>query len=143
MIFDAKTNIAKITDFGESLMINKEQDFENPVMIYKTGIISIGTAGYKAPEMIKIDCKHWYNYKVDVFSFGSLCFELITTEFVSGKKELKNYQSLKEHEHITLIPDDCPDKFGQLIYECWQFNANKRPTFDKIIQDLESMIKQK
>jgi len=137
LIFDDKT---KITDFGESLLIDSDKQFENPTIIDKK---SIGTAGYKAPEMININAKNGYNYKVDVFSFGSLCFELITTQFVSGKKELKNYQSLKESEHITLIPDDCQENFGQLIYECWQFNADKRPTFDKIVKDLESIIGQK
>lgn len=140
LIFNGKTKTAKVTDFGESVLIDGKRDFENPGFI---DIKSIGTAGYKAPEMIKINIKTGYNYKIDVFSFGSLCFELLTKQFVSGKKELKNYQSLMDFEQITLIPDNCPDAFGMLIYHCWKFNADQRPTFTKIIQDLQSMTTSK
>jgi len=141
LIFDGKSRSMKITDFGESLLIDSDKDFENPGFMTDMKCKFIGTAGYVAPEIIKIDRKTGYNYKVDVFGFGSLCFELFTKQFVSGKKELKNYQSLMDFEQITLIPEDCPDAFGTLIYECWQFDADKRPTFDKIVKDLQSMIK--
>merc|ERR1712113_971799 len=64
----------KITDFGESILIDTDcYNFSE----YKLFDV-VGTDGYKAPEIIQIDAVKGYNYKIDVFSFGTICYELYT-----------------------------------------------------------------
>eukprot|EP01084_Bolivina_argentea_P199660 341608_1 len=136
LLFD---NCTKITDFGESIMIDDNKDFEQATVMDSR---SIGTAGYKAPEMIKIGI-YGYNYKIDVFSFGSLCYELLTRKFVSGQKYLTHYNYLYNGEHCLLIPEDCPEQYGSLLYDSWKLNVSKRPNFKNIVQRLELMIESK
>ena len=37
------------------------------------------------------------------------------------------------------IPSKTPDQFAWLMKKCWDWNANKRPSFKEIIKDLERM----
>ena len=42
----------------------------------------------------------------------------------------------------VLIPDDCPDAFGQLLWECWQFEPDERPNFSQIVLKLAQMLEE-
>merc|ERR1712216_913138 len=77
---------------------------------------SVGTPAYHAPELLaNLNADKYgmrrYNFKVDVFAFGTLCFEVLTQEMVTGKKQLKRYEELEEGNHVELISDDCPPDF--------------------------------
>ena len=39
------------------------------------------------------------------------------------------------------IPKDIPKHWTRLIQSCWQEKASKRPTFDKIVKQLEEWKK--
>eukprot|EP01084_Bolivina_argentea_P303920 524818_1 len=86
----------KITDFGASVLADCEKvdDCESFEEFKLTE--PIGTNGYKAPEVVRVDVKKGYNYKIDVFSFGCICYELWTKQFVSGIQYLTRYEHLKE-----------------------------------------------
>ena len=90
-----------VTDFGESLLIDADDDFETPTIRDKN---SVGSAAYKAPEIIQINRSNGlalYNYKVDVFSFGSMCYEVYSKAFVSGEASLKEYEQMQSNEWVV------------------------------------------
>jgi len=136
---------AKITDFGESFLVDKNENWKKPNITEK---MIVGSAGYKAPEMLIADdlmkkkkgkfTNNDYNYKVDVFAFGSVCFETLTRQMASGQSVLKSWVELEENNQLDLIPCDCPPEFGQIMYECWSFNPKERPEFSTIVEDLKS-----
>eukprot|EP01084_Bolivina_argentea_P303919 524817_1 len=133
----------KITDFGAGVIVEGDKDdcFEQ-YKLYEP----IGTSGYMAPEVVNVCVKHkqgntcsveqGYNYKIDVFSFGCICYEFWTKKFVSGIQYLTRYEHLKEDLHLDLVPSECPDEFQDVITLCWQFNPEKRPPFDGVIEML-------
>ena len=58
--------MAKLADFGSSLMLRNEQDF---------GSKQIGTMGYFAPEILRGE---HYGTKADIYSLGALLYALLT-----------------------------------------------------------------
>ena len=49
--------------------------------------LKCGTPGYCAPEILR---GHSYSYKADIFSLGSLFFNLLTGRFLFNGKDLKD-----------------------------------------------------
>eukprot|EP00483_Globobulimina_turgida_P011515 UN11537 len=96
----------------------------------------VGTEGYKSPEIIQIDSSLGYNYKVDVFSFASICYELYTRKYMSAIQCLRSFKHLKYNLHQTLIPKNSPKELSRLLSDCWQFDAEKRPNFADIMDRL-------
>lgn len=43
-----------------------------------------------------------------------------------------------KNERLT-IPSSCPRSFAELLHQCWEADAKKRPSFKQIISILESM----
>lgn len=93
--------------------------------------IGVGTNKYMAPEIIAEE--DYYNEKVDVYSFGVLCFFVLSggelpkiklSEILSGKK--------------AEIPSSFSDFSKSLISNCWNFEAKDRPSFSDIVSLMES-----
>ncbi|KAJ4905387.1 Integrin-linked protein kinase family [Raphanus sativus] len=123
----------KVADFGISklLVVKKKDKKDRPV----TSLDS--SWRYMAPEVYR---NEEYDTKVDVFSFA-----LILQEMIEGfvpfhlKEETEVPKAYIEDERP---PFNAPAKsypFGlrELIQECWDSEASKRPTFREIISALE------
>ncbi|CAN7135077.1 unnamed protein product, partial [Brassica rapa subsp. narinosa] len=123
----------KVADFGISklLVVKKTDKKDRPI----TSLDS--SWRYMAPEVYR---NEEYDTKVDVFSFG-----LILQEMIEGfvpfhmKEETEVPKAYIEDERP---PFNAPAKsypFGlrELIQECWDSEASKRPTFREIISTLE------
>ncbi|KNA17299.1 hypothetical protein SOVF_081190 [Spinacia oleracea] len=82
--------------------------------------------------------KHKYSEKADVYSFGMLCFELLTGKVpfedghLQGDKMSRN---IKAGER-PLFPFALPKYLGNLTKRCWQTNPTQRPAFSSICRIL-------
>ncbi|CDY49253.1 BnaA09g55320D [Brassica napus] len=123
----------KVADFGVSklLVVKKTVKKDRPVTSLDSSL------RYMAPEVYR---NEEYDTKVDVFSFA-----LILQEMIEGyvpfhlKEETEVPKAYVEGERP---PFNAPAKsypFGlrELIQECWDNEASKRPTFREIISVLE------
>jgi hypothetical protein len=126
----------KIADFG--LTKTKEAS-----RTYKDQTTNLGTSKYMAPEMISfvINEKGEFNpTKADVYSFGIMCFEILTGQSAFG--EIKNWRAFKKDvkENGNFRPDlqqgSGPLRLESLIERCWDDDRHSRPDFDRICTEL-------
>jgi len=126
----------KLFDFGLSRMLEGASSYSDKVykMSGKTGSLR-----YMAPEVVN---KHPYNYKVDVYSFGIILWELSSNK--------KSFLGISEDDfmdnvvHGTKRPSpmnkNWPKKLIELMNACWDVDCTSRPTFLKIVNFLDTII---
>eukprot|EP00668_Euglena_longa_P019955 GGOE01024807.1.p1 GENE.GGOE01024807.1~~GGOE01024807.1.p1 ORF type:complete len:739 (+),score=183.86 GGOE01024807.1:38-2254(+) len=133
--------VAKVADFDYAVVVR------NPTA--KTSGIC-GTPGYMAPEVV-MDKEYWT--AVDVFSFGSLMYEVthkrhpFSLEVSQHVDEIRRptdfahrcAQLVKEGARPALDPHCCPAKMRALIRDCWAQDPHQRPTMLKVIDRLATM----
>jgi serine/threonine protein kinase len=123
LLIDRRNRI-RICDFGRAMIEN----------CFRTGrpASSIGSAAYLSPES-------WEGVKatkkVDVFAFGLIVYEILTGECVFGK-DLKEEEIRERKKYRPEIPGSVPIGVAKLIRECWSDYPDRRPTFDKIYEEL-------
>ena len=97
-----------------------------------------GSLRYMAPEVVN---KQPYNYKVDVYSFGIVFWEIL-----SGKKA---FLGIPEEQFLSLVVagnkrlsmnKTWPIKVIDMMEKCWDVDMTRRPTFSKIIQVLDEVL---
>lgn len=112
---------AKICDFG--LIRTKSKD---PM----TGLV--GTAPWMAPEVLL--SSPYYDEKVDVYSFGILLWELVTSmRPYEGEDFTKVTIEILENNKRPIIPDNIAPNLRILIEKCWDRDPEKRPSFHQIV----------
>jgi leucine-rich repeat kinase 2 len=114
---------AKLSDYGISTYVTAAGTSQD-----------IGTAGYKAPELLKAKTsKMPYTNKVDIYSLGIVLFELITnghTPFeelspLERDKAIEENRFIKNPAYYGCAP--WPDMYD-MIEHCLQYIPSKRPT---------------
>jgi serine/threonine protein kinase len=122
---------AKVADFGLSQTKQKS-------MTYSNQTLNQGTTRWMAPEMIKNGNEDdevepegeevlKYPFKVDVYSFGMVCFEILFGDVpfpTSTPKEVKRMVLRGERPEL---PDVCPERLRCLIEACWRPEPYERP----------------
>jgi len=76
---------------------------------------------------------------MDVYSFGTICWELFTgTLPLKGKTEIASNLN-KQEVTIDLpeIPINVPSDISAMITSCWKLNPEDRPTFVHCVSLLE------
>lgn len=120
---------AKICDFG---MVRIKQ---NAPM---TGLI--GTPHWMAPEVFM--SIPTYNEKVDVFSYGILLWELLTSDMpYNGMKQVDITIGVTNGTLRPPFPPGPTTPLMQLIEKCWAQDPNDRPTMKQVVDDLENSSK--
>ena len=125
----------KLFDFGLARILEDAPSYSDKtyVMSGKTGSLR-----YMAPEVVN---KQPYNYKVDVYSFGIILWEIL-----SGKK---SFQGLSEEQFLSSVVagnkrptmnKSWPNKIIDLMEKCWDADMTRRPTFSKVIQILDDVL---
>lgn len=115
----------KISDFGLSKIIDDENNK------LRSGFK--GTYAYSSPEMFD----NIYSKAGDVYAFGIIVYEIIT-----GNPPYVNISPFQLLAQVSsgIRPEfkfDIPKCYRKLIESCWSNNAEKRPTFEEIVQELK------
>lgn len=128
----------KLFDFGLAKELKASKRYMDGTYLLTA---NTGSRRYMAPE---VACHERYNLSVDVFSFGILLWELCTLQ--------KPFDGFTENQHMNLVvkrgyrPSMEELRFGwgegvkELMRECWDVAAYKRPSFQKVVERLEDMI---
>jgi serine/threonine protein kinase len=115
---------ALISDFGTAC----RQSYDT------TLTADTGTVHYAAPEMFYED--RGCTTKVDVFSFGSILFEILLEKPVVGRSVL-TFPIMREllAGRMPPVPEACGARMQNLIQRCWSMRPELRPSFDAIIRE--------
>ncbi|XP_077978736.1 mitogen-activated protein kinase kinase kinase 20-like [Glandiceps talaboti] len=119
--------IIKLCDFGASRFMGST-----------TKMSLAGTFPWMAPEVIQ---SLPVSETADTFSYGVVLWELLTREVPF--KGLEGIQVawivVDKNERLT-VPTSCPRLFADLMQQCWDEDAKKRPSFPEILARLEQML---
>lgn len=112
-----------------------------------------GTSVWMAPELIEFNNHNEdrvrspdsakslkYPYACDVYSFGMVCYEVLTgqepfSSHVGGRVQLKH--KIKEEYVRPDIPEGYPKALTSLIQNCWNSNPIQRPKIEGICKELK------
>ncbi|XP_051705372.2 mitogen-activated protein kinase kinase kinase 20 isoform X2 [Oryctolagus cuniculus] len=122
----AADGVLKICDFGASRFHN-----------HTTHMSLVGTFPWMAPEVIQ---SLPVSETCDTYSYGVVLWEMLTREVpFKGLEGLQVAWLVVEKNERLTIPSSCPRSFAELLHQCWEADAKKRPSFKQIIAILESM----
>ena len=101
-----------------------------------------GTLGIMPPEALQTVPK--YDTKLDIFSFGILILHTVNQKFplaceVSRAKKKGELQIAKRQEAIGKLDKHC---LHGLVIQCLQDEPSKRPTMEKMRNELQKLSKQ-
>ena len=97
-----------------------------------------GSLRYMSPEVVN---HHTYNYKVDVYSFGIVLWEILSDK--------KAFQGMTEEQFLLLVVagnkrptmnKTWPKEVIDLMKKCWDADMRRRPAFSKIIRVLDEVL---
>ncbi|XP_041966330.1 tyrosine-protein kinase CSK-like [Alosa sapidissima] len=116
-------NIAKVSDFGLTKEASSKQDTAKlPVK-------------WTAPEALR---EKKFSTKSDVWSYGILLWEIYSFGRVPYPKiALKDVVPQVEKGYVMTPPDGCPAPVYEVMKLCWTLNADTRPSFRKLREQLE------
>lgn len=124
--------IMKIADFGLARDI---QDTE----YYRKNTNGRLPIKWMAPESLQ---EKFYDSQSDVWSFGVLLWEIMTF----GEQPYPNIMSAEELYSYLITgqrmekPTRCSLNIYMLMRQCWHFDANVRPTFGEIVENLDKIL---
>jgi serine/threonine protein kinase len=130
----------KITDFGLSSQVVKEDVYTNK---HTFPSINFGTSLWRAPELWEFVLHgfstYGYSAKVDIFSFGMTCYEILT-----GNKPWNGMSISKLHRHVMvghrpMLPLNIGGKLSDVIQDCWNLDPTRRPTTTEICARLDEI----
>ncbi|KAG0589488.1 hypothetical protein KC19_1G023700 [Ceratodon purpureus] len=135
---------AKITDFG----LSKTKDRS---IRYSQQSPNTGTSKWMAPEIIRLDASYQestsrneevpsYPKKGDVYSFGMVCYEILTGDEPFPNELARNVKKKVLNGERPNLPDHCPLELKVLIQECWDQDPTARPSFDVICLKLKHVM---
>ncbi|XP_010555207.1 PREDICTED: serine/threonine-protein kinase STY46 [Tarenaya hassleriana] len=125
-----ENEMVKVADFGVARV--KAQ----------TGVMTAETGTYRwmAPEVIE---HKPYDHKADVFSFGIVIWELLTSKLpYEYLTPLQAAVGVVQKGLRPTIPKNTHPKIGELLERCWQQDPELRPDFSEILGILQHIAKE-
>lgn len=125
----------KIFDFGLCVAVRAQRDRTEQYRL--TG--NTGTLRYMAPEVV---LGRSYNQTVDAYSFGILIWQIAT-----GKVPFREMGKKPYFDRVVVggqrpkLDPAWPSGFNNLLKACWHEDKHLRPTFQKICNDLEVLLR--
>lgn len=121
-----------ITDFNLSKLCEKGQSMNQSMFG--------GTPLYMAPEIIR---KDKYDFKVDVYAFGILMYEVLTGEYIF--KDIINlgtqyfYSEIARGNYQPKFDNSIKKEFQKMIENCLSYDPQKRPPFAELYNKLSNI----
>ncbi|KAH9558619.1 hypothetical protein CY35_06G017200 [Sphagnum magellanicum] len=135
---------AKVADFGLSRIKELSCTYSNLTM-------DLGTTRWMAPELFRDSEDHnvgpsspskslKYHFKVDVYSFGMVCYEILT-----GCVPFFNFKLMDLRKRIKDglrpdMPEQCPEQLSTLVQACYHRDPKARPSFPDICVELRHIM---
>lgn len=130
------SGIVKIIDFGLARVVDNTSPNSNEVFEMSG---ETGSLRYMAPEVAS---GKPYNHKVDIYSFGMILWELVAYQKpFDGMNRDQFYERVVHGGFRPEITKKFPEDLADVIQRCWSTEAEKRPNFDQIIEELEEILK--
>ena len=130
--------VVKVADLGCTKLVPRITEGPENVR----GTKAVGTALFRAPEIIRGED---YGASVDVYSYGITLWEIQTArrpyfdQLQLGVPVRDVVDRVVKEDLRPKFPTYCDKDMQELTQSCWQTIPLRRPTFDKIIHELESM----
>lgn len=123
---------AMICDFGLSRSSNKTQTTDLAA--------AVGVASFLAPERFPLQ-RPVYTAACDVYSLGVVFFHISSGKVPFGKRlhDPMLLRELMNGTRETIVPGT-PKDYAELIVECWDKVASKRPSMDVVIAVLQTLM---
>ncbi len=116
VLVDENLNV-KICDFGLAKLKSE--------LNYGSGQFA-GTPAYMAPELFQ---KKAYDEKIDVFSFGTLMWEILVRKTPYEGLEVAEIKSRITNDEQIFIPKTVNSELANIINSCRAYDPVKRPSF--------------
>jgi len=116
----------KVADFG----LSRE-------CLHAGAMTRVGSVQWAAPEVL---LGHSYSHKCDLWSFGVVCWELLTARVPFDGMSQTAVATKVAMEGMRLpIPARAPLRLLRLIARCWSEDANVRPEFQALVVELQAV----
>eukprot|EP01094_Clydonella_sp_ATCC50884_P025548 TRINITY_DN6757_c0_g1_i1.p1 TRINITY_DN6757_c0_g1~~TRINITY_DN6757_c0_g1_i1.p1 ORF type:complete len:645 (+),score=137.06 TRINITY_DN6757_c0_g1_i1:276-2210(+) len=115
----------------------KVADFGLARVQVQNTMTATGTPQWSAPEVIR---REHYTTAADVFSFGIILYEVLTGAV--PYRHLSAFAAAHAVAYSGLrpsFPAGTDPAYVDLASRCWQEEADFRPTFDQLVEELDSM----
>jgi len=138
---------AKVADFGLARTTADEPSVA-PAAAPMT--VGVGTWRWMAPEVFENDDNGCYDYRVDVFSFAMLMYEMIMRKLPYCDKfpnETADDPRIALHICMGMRPEvihnpNIPPAMAELMKQAWATEPEDRPDFDHIESTLRQLLDQ-
>nr|BAG55523.1 protein tyrosine kinase abl [Hartaetosiga gracilis] len=126
--------LVKLADFGLARLLYSENEYEA-----KSG--AKFPIKWTAPESLNFNT---FSTKSDVWAFGICMWEIVTLgETPYPGMDLYDVIDKLQHKYRMPRPEGCPVEVYQLMLDCWEEEAQNRPTFHSIRRRLNTMYEGK
>ncbi|KAM3180989.1 hypothetical protein ACTXT7_015227 [Hymenolepis weldensis] len=128
LVGEGKT--VKVADFGLARYMERD-------VTYRAREGAKFPIKWTAPEGLVYNC---FSIKSDVWAFGVLLWEIATYGATPYPGiELQDVYVLLEKGTRMEAPQGCPDAVYQLMLDCWEWDSEKRPSFQEVYARLETV----
>ncbi|RLN66572.1 hypothetical protein BBJ29_004547 [Phytophthora kernoviae] len=146
---------AKLADFGISKvanLVNRVRYSERAVTLTEQQNPSIsdeltsfaGTWRWNAPEILQDPHNCRYSRATDMYSFGMVLWEIASdgaVPFSDTKFDFEVREKVLVEQRPPINPGSrCPQRFAQLIEECWAQNPSHRPSAPEAAETLNTIL---
>ncbi len=134
-------HLVKVVDFGLAKLTRPatprevDHEAETDVMVHTSPGLVVGTVNYMSPEQLR---GQDLDARTDIFSFGSLLYELLTGRIAFGGKKMEVVGAI-QYRDPEPMPDIVPAKLQEVVHKALRKNPDERyQTMEAMVADLHT-----